>query len=125
MRDRPAKVSDLGAVISADDDAGRRTRALDLHGFERAMQALEAALHVEYIATFDLVTCSVADTAQRVLENPSLSDFDQIPVRDEVGLIVRVLHRSEGQVAGLARDVMSGLEESLVIAAEDSLIWFV
>lgn len=93
--------------------------------FEHAMQGLEAGLRVQHIATFDLRTCSISDSAAAVLNDPSLVDFDQIPVRDKAGCIVGVLNRTTGSVAGDVSARMQQLDESLLVPAEAPLISFI
>ncbi len=93
--------------------------------FDHTMQGLEAGLRVLHIATFDLRTCSIDDSVAAVLNDPSLADFDQIPVRDKAGHLVGVLDRITGSVAGKASDRMHRLDESLLVPAEAPLMSFI
>lgn len=93
--------------------------------FDRTMQGLEAGLRVHHIATFGLRTCSIDDSAPTVLSDPSLADFDQIPVRDGTGTLVGVLDRPARCVAGNALTLMRPLDESVLIPSEAPLMSFI
>jgi hypothetical protein len=93
--------------------------------FDYAMQSLVAGLRVIHIATFDLKTCSVGDKALSILKDPTMLDFDQIPVKDEKGRIVGVLNRNTESGARNVSDDMTPLDESLLISADAPLMSFI
>lgn len=93
--------------------------------FDLTMLGLEAGLRVQHIAAFDLQTCSINDAAAVVLANRSLADFDQIPVRDNDGLVVGILRRATEPIVGNVSDVMQQLDESLLVSAEAPLMSFI
>lgn len=99
------------------------TPALD--SFSLTMSGLEAGLRVHHIAAFDLKTCCVGDSLDAVLNDASLADFDQIPVRDASKRIVGVLLRAKNKGSGKISESMELLDESLLVSAEAPLMSFV
>jgi CBS domain-containing protein len=69
-----------------------------LDSFGVTMRGLEAGLRVQHIAAFDLKTCRVEDSVSEVMADGDLTDFDQIPVRDDGGRVVGVLTRTKDVV---------------------------
>jgi len=55
--------------------------------FDRTFKALEAGLHVEHIAEFDLKTCRPKNLAASYLEDRKLASYDNFPVRNRHGII--------------------------------------
>jgi hypothetical protein len=91
--------------------------------FDATMRGLESGLHVAHVATFELKTCEATDDVARVLSNPSLSAFDQIPVRRD-GHIVGVLRRMDG-IEGKVSERMTHLDGSMLVAAQAPLMSYV
>ena len=77
---------------------------------QSTLEGLEAGLHVQHIATFDLSTCNDSQEAQEVLDEPDLRGFSQIPVT-EGERIVGVLERKSDLSSGLVKDRMRPIDE--------------
>jgi hypothetical protein len=93
--------------------------------FGHTMRGLEAGLRVQHVATFDLRTCSINDSAAAVLADESFADFDQIPVRDNAGRIVGILNRTAQPALENASAAMQQLDESLLVSSEAPLMSFI
>jgi CBS domain-containing protein len=93
--------------------------------FGLTMRGLEAGLRVQHIAAFDLMTCSLTDSVSKVLADKALSDFDQIPVHDELGRVVGVLKRTDRRTDGTVASAMQHLDESLLLSAEAPILSFI
>lgn len=117
IRTHPLKLNEMNPMNAST------TPSLDSFGI--TMQGLEAGLRVQHIAAFDLRTCSPNDLVSEALSACELSDFDQIPVRDDGGHVVGVLIRTKVPCAGKVSDVMCHLDESLLISGEATLISFI
>jgi len=96
-----------------------------LDSFGLTMRGLEAGLRVQHIAAFDLKTCRVEDSVSEVMADGDLTDFDQIPVRDDGGRVVGVLMRTKDSGPGKVSDVMRRLDESLLISGDAPLMSFI
>ncbi|HEY9853972.1 MAG TPA: hypothetical protein V6D28_31170 [Leptolyngbyaceae cyanobacterium] len=99
-------------------------------GFNQALAALEAGMHVALIATFDLKVCQINQTVEEVLANPGLQNFDYIPVCDREN-IVGIFHRlntaiNPEQLSSITvGEVMQAIDESILISANASLLSFI
>lgn len=88
--------------------------------FDKTFRALEAGLHVEHIAAFKLRTCRPTATVASVLNDPRLESYDQIPVRNGIG-IIGVLERTclmddaDVREASVVK-VMQPLDSSMLVA---------
>lgn len=92
---------------------------------DKALTSLEAGMPVALIATFDLKGCKASDRLDEVLGREDLKFFDHIPVREGgsvVGVLDRRLEHDEAKTAG---EAMRRLHQSILIAAETSLLTFV
>src|SRR5882762_4164244 len=88
--------------------------------FGATMAGLEAGFKVLHITTHELSTCTADSDAREVLSNPSQSDFDFIPVKSD-DRIVGVLERGSQAGAGIVRDHMRSLDDSMLVSAEEPL----
>lgn len=84
------------------------------------MAGLESGLRVLHIATYPLEVRESSDSAAEVLSDPSLKDYDRIPVREN-GRVVGVLERKPGMAQGPCKQSMRRLDESILISAEEPL----
>jgi len=91
---------------------------------QATLSGLEAGLLVRHIAAFDLKTCDVDDEMTKVLLDPVLGDFDQIPVKKN-DQIVGVVERKEEGISGPVKENMRPLDESILVSAEMPLIKFI
>jgi hypothetical protein len=84
------------------------------------MTGLESGLRVLHIAATPLQVRESSDSAAEVLRDPSLRDYDRIPVTEN-GRIVGVLERSPGVRDGCCGKHMRRLDDSILISAEEPL----
>lgn len=97
---------------------------MNANALESALQGLEAGFKVLHIATLSLMSCDVEDNVDSVLAEPSLIEFDHIPVRRN-GLIVGVLDRQSVRSGGEAGKVMKEIASSVLVSAEAPLRSFI
>jgi hypothetical protein len=96
-----------------------------------AVEAIENAVTVELIATFEsLVCCSKADTIAGLLSDCSYSPFDYLPVRTDeriVGLLRLGEFRTTASIdAGLtAAGAMSPLDQSILISSDSGVLRYI
>lgn len=87
------------------------------------MQGLDAGLRVRDIATFDVQSCRIQDSASEILSRSGLAGFDYLPVLEEERTL-GVLERS-GQVSDRpAGELMRPLDDSLLVSADEPLTSF-
>jgi len=84
------------------------------------MAGLEAGFKVSHIAAFDLEVCAPEMSVENVLNDPTLMDFDHIPVR-EGSRIVGMLDRGPLKNMGIVRDSMHRLDGGMLVSAEQPL----
>jgi hypothetical protein len=84
------------------------------------MTGLESGRRVLHIAATPLQLRESSDSAAQVLREPSLKDYDRIPVIEN-GRMVGVLERSPGVLDGCCGKHMRRLDESILISAEEPL----
>jgi CBS domain-containing protein len=96
-----------------------------------AVEAIENAVTVELIATFEpqLVCCSKTDTIAGLLNDRNYAPFDYLPVRSDeriVGLLPLGEFRAASIDAGLtAEGAMSPLDQSILIASDSGVLRYV
>ena len=88
------------------------------------MEDLLSKMPVSLIAPQVLYTCDADASVAEVLEQPSLLDFDQIPVHDGSG-IVGVLVRKATLSCAPVRDAMRPLREGMLMGVDASILDFV
>jgi hypothetical protein len=84
------------------------------------MAGLEAGFKVLHIAAFDIKVCGPDADVRDVLKDPLLNDFDHIPVREGTR-IVGVVERDSRPPAGLVKNYMRSLDDSILVSAEEPL----
>jgi len=95
----------------------------DPTGLVNTVEGLSTGLRIEHITTFNLVTCHASAQVRRVLDDPDLSAFDFVPVRDDEGTVVGVLDRSQA-ISGRVDQAMATLPDSLVVSRRMGLTDF-
>ena len=91
--------------------------------FQTTIAGLEDGLQVQHIATFSIVTCSLNDPVNHVLD--AHPGYDRVPVKDEKGCIVAVLERTNGELSEIVKDCMKPLDDSVLVSAEEPLNKFI
>src|SRR5258708_9306540 len=93
--------------------------------FQTTMMGLETGLQVHQIATLgdELCTCDVDDEREvaTLFAHPQFEDFDQIPVRRSNSIIGVVTP----ECAGLIKQCLHPLDESMLISAQEPLTKFI
>jgi len=92
--------------------------------FHHTLGGLNAGLQVWHIAASPLITCDAQDECANVLARRDLQEFDYIPVTRK-GKIIGVLERDKAKSEGTVEEQMRTLEESLLVAAQTPLLWFI
>jgi hypothetical protein len=78
---------------------------------------LDEGLRVRHIATSPIMTCLASEDPSEVFARPTMSDFDQIPVRDG-SQVVAVLERSNPKVR-------RRIDDSVLVSADELLSQFI
>lgn len=98
-------------------------KAASSGSFEATLKALERALHVGHIATFELKCCEPGDSVADVLQNDSFRNLDHVPVGRD-GNIVGVLHRTAVAAEGDVGSKMKAVHEVCRVAPDTPLMTF-
>jgi len=93
--------------------------------FRVTISGLRTGLRVSHISTFSLRTCSATLDVAEVFGDPSLEEFDQIPVRERFRIVGVLERRQQQPLGGSVRQHMLPLDDSLLVSADESLTRFV
>jgi hypothetical protein len=112
--------------VSAPNADSRSWASYPLDGSDTTLERLAEAVPVSLIATFELKTCSVNETAEHALSRLDLDGFDYVPVVSSDAVVVGLLDRTmTGPSEQLVRHVMQPLDGSHLISADAGILSFV